>query len=49
VRTFRVLNRDAPINVLLFDSAAESMSAPTYWQMALATGGSLLAPAEDWR
>ncbi len=45
----RAVNRDVPVNVLLFGADADSVAASAYWSMALATGGTMLAPAEDWR
>jgi hypothetical protein len=37
-----------PINIILFPMEGDPHAAPRYWQLALATGGSLLAPSEDW-
>jgi hypothetical protein len=38
----------APINVILFAMEGDPRAAPAYWWLALRTGGSMLAPAEDW-
>jgi hypothetical protein len=38
----------APINVILFAMEGDPRAAPAFWWLALRTGGSLLAPAEDW-
>jgi hypothetical protein len=45
---FREVARGVPVNVLLYALEGDPLSAPAYWQLALATGGSLLAPSEDW-
>jgi hypothetical protein len=37
-----------PINVLLFNADSVPEDTVGYWTMALATGGSMLAPSEDW-
>jgi hypothetical protein len=37
-----------PINVVLFAMEGDPAAAPAYWLLSLRTGGSLLAPAEDW-
>jgi len=34
--------------VILLTMAGDSLAAPSYWRLALNTGGSMLAPAEDW-
>jgi hypothetical protein len=38
----------APINVILFAMEGDPRAAPAFWWLALRTGGSMLAPAEDW-
>ena len=43
----RVIPTDAPVNVILLPMEGESVAVPAYWMLALRTGGSLLAPAED--
>ena len=37
-----------PIDVLLFGAADNPQAVPFYWALALAGGGSLVAPEEDW-
>jgi len=37
-----------PVNIVLMPLEGDPMSAPAYWTLALRTGGSLFAPAEDW-
>ena len=41
-------SEDAPIDVLLFGAGDAPQSVPFYWSLALAGGGSLIAPEEDW-
>jgi hypothetical protein len=47
-RAVRELPSNTPVNVLLFPMEGDPMAAPAYWMLALRTGGSLLAPSEDW-
>jgi hypothetical protein len=47
-RAVRELPVGVPINVILFPMEGDPMAAPRYWQLALKTGGSMLAPSEDW-
>jgi von Willebrand factor type A domain len=37
-----------PINVILLAMEGDPVASPAYWLLALRTGGSMLAPAEDW-
>jgi hypothetical protein len=37
-----------PINTILFAMEGDPAAAPGYWLLAIRTGGSMLAPAEDW-
>jgi hypothetical protein len=37
-----------PINVILFAMEGDPAAAPAYWLLSLRTGGSMLAPSEDW-
>jgi hypothetical protein len=37
-----------PINVLLYPLEGDPYSSPAYWTLALQTGGSMMAPSEDW-
>ena len=39
---------DSPVNVILFPMEGDPLAAPSYWRLALTTGGSFLAPAQDW-
>jgi hypothetical protein len=48
LRASREVGRNIPINVLLYALEGDPLSAPAYWSLALATGGSLMAPSEDW-
>jgi hypothetical protein len=47
-RAVRELPVGVPVNVILFPMEGDPMAAPRYWQLALKTGGSMLAPSEDW-
>ena len=47
-RATRGLPTSVPINVLLYALEGDPMSAAAYWALSLQTGGSLMAPSEDW-
>jgi hypothetical protein len=47
-RAERNVPNGMPINVLLYPLEGDPYAAPAYWRLALATGGSLMAPSEDW-
>jgi hypothetical protein len=47
-RAVRALPVSLPVNVILFAMEGDPQAAPAYWWLALSTGGSMLAPAEDW-
>ena len=47
-RAVRQLPFGVPVNVILFPMEGDPWAAPRYWQLALRTGGSMLAPPEDW-
>jgi hypothetical protein len=47
-RATREVGRNTPINVLLYPLEGDPLSAEAYWSLALMTGGSLMAPSEDW-
>ncbi len=47
-RAVRQLPVGVPINVIMFAMEGDPQAAPAYWLLSLRTGGSLLAPAEDW-
>jgi hypothetical protein len=37
-----------PFNVILFAMEGDPWAAPLYWELSLRSGGSMLAPSEDW-
>jgi hypothetical protein len=39
---------NVPINVILLAMEGDPLAAPAYWTLALKSGGSMMAPAEDW-
>jgi von Willebrand factor type A domain len=47
-RAEREVSRNIPINVLLYALEGDPQSAPKYWKLAYETGGSMMAPADDW-
>lgn len=47
-RAVRELPINVPVNVILLAMEGDPLAAPSYWWLALSTGGSMLAPAEDW-
>ena len=47
-RAIRQLPLGVPVNVILFAMEGDPAAAPLFWKLALRTGGSMLAPAEDW-
>lgn len=47
-RALRELPLNVPVNVILLAMEGDPSAAPGYWTLALRTGGSMLAPAEDW-
>ncbi len=47
-RAARQLPFNVPVNVILYAMEGDPQAAPAYWWMALNTGGSLIAPSEDW-
>jgi len=47
-RAIRELPFGVPINVILFPMEGDPQAVPRYWWLALRTGGSMLAPSEDW-
>jgi hypothetical protein len=42
------LPRNVPVNVVLFAMEGDPQAAMRFWELALRTRGSLLAPAKDW-
>lgn len=47
-RAVREAPLNVPINVILFAMEGDPLAAPAYWTLALRSGGSMLAPSEDW-
>lgn len=47
-KALAMLPRDIPVNVILLPLEGDPYAAAAYWQLAQATRGSLLSPAEDW-
>jgi hypothetical protein len=47
-RAIRQLPVGVPVNTILFAMEGDPQAAPAYWLLAIGTGGSMLAPAEDW-
>jgi hypothetical protein len=47
-RAVRQMPLGIPVNVLLFAMEGDAQAAPAFWTLALRTGGSMLAPSEDW-
>ncbi|HET7131661.1 MAG TPA: VWA domain-containing protein, partial [Gammaproteobacteria bacterium] len=47
-RAVRELPVGVPVNTILFAMEGDPKAAPAFWMLALRTGGSMLAPADDW-
>jgi hypothetical protein len=47
-RAIRQLPVGVPVNTILFAMEGDPHAAWAYWLVAIRTGGSMLAPAEDW-
>jgi len=47
-RATRGLPNTVPINVLLYALEGDPQATKAYWALTLETGGSLMAPSEDW-
>jgi hypothetical protein len=47
-RAIREVPDRVPVNVILFPIEGDPMAASAYWELALATRGSMLSPSEDW-
>jgi hypothetical protein len=47
-RATRGLPNTIPINVLLYALEGDPRATAAYWALTLQTGGSLMAPSEDW-
>lgn len=46
--SLKLLPANSPINVILFPMEGDPIAAPSYWRLAQITGGSFLAPPDDW-
>ena len=47
-RAIRQLPVGVPVNTLLFAMEGDPQASPAYWLLAIRTGGSMMAPSEDW-
>jgi hypothetical protein len=47
-RAMREAPFNVPINVILFAMEGDPNAAPAFWTLALRSGGSMMAPSEDW-
>jgi hypothetical protein len=47
-RAIREAPFNVPVNVILFAMEGDPLAAPAYWTLALRSGGSMMAPSEDW-
>ena len=47
-RAVRSLPRGVPVNIILLPMEGDPNAVHLYWELALTSGGSLLAPSEDW-
>lgn len=47
-RATRRLPVNLPVNIILYAMEGDPLAAPAYWQLSLTTGGSMMAPSEDW-
>jgi hypothetical protein len=47
-RAIRELPFNVPVNIILYAMEGDPQAAPSYWWMALNSGGSMMAPSEDW-
>jgi hypothetical protein len=48
VQAARTLPRRMPVNVMLFPMDGDPDAAGYFWELAVASGGSLLTPSRDW-
>jgi hypothetical protein len=44
----RQLPGKVPVNIILAPMEGDPMAAAEFWQLAMATRGSLLMPSRDW-
>jgi hypothetical protein len=47
-RAIKEIPGRVPVNVILFPIEGDPMAAGAYWELALATRGSMLSPSKDW-
>jgi hypothetical protein len=47
-RAVRQLPVGVPVNIILFAMEGDPHAAWAYWEVVIRTGGSMMAPAEDW-
>ena len=47
-RSLDLLPLNSSINIILFPMEGDPMATSSYWHLAQVTGGSFLAPSEDW-
>lgn len=47
-KAVRELPKKVPVNVLLYPMVGDPSAAGLFWQLAMATNGSMLTPARDW-
>ncbi|MGI9343713.1 MAG: VWA domain-containing protein [Gammaproteobacteria bacterium] len=47
-KAVRQLPRKVPVNILLYPMVGDPAAAGLFWQLAIASNGSLLTPSRDW-
>jgi hypothetical protein len=47
-RAVRRIPVNVPINVIMYPMEGDPLAAPSYWELALRTGGSFMSPSDDW-
>jgi signal transduction histidine kinase len=47
-RAMRNAPFNVPMNIILFPMEGDPLAGPAYWTLALRSGGSMMAPSEDW-
>jgi hypothetical protein len=47
-RAMREAPFNVPMNIILFPMEGDPLAGPAYWTLALRSGGSMMAPSEDW-
>lgn len=47
-RAVQALPRRVPVNTLLYPMEGDPMAAPSFWRLAIDTGGSFMTPSRDW-